>query len=138
MRTVVAAVVMVTGALAVCGCDLDTVETHADTLADHDDRGWLPAKLLPPSTRDIDLENDVDLNYSIGSFRFPPVEAARFMLGVRSGVQSRSPFKGWSKIVDEAREDGRSLWQYAEEDSEWAFFCDLSEARCDYWMWSIR
>lgn len=138
MRTVVAAVVMVTGALAVCGCDLNTVETHADALADYDDRGWLPTKLLPPSTRDIDLENNLDLNYSVGSFRFPPADAGRFMQGVRSGVPLHSPFENWSEIVDEAREDGLSLWQYSEEGSEYAFFCDLSAARCEYWMWMRR
>lgn len=138
MRASTAAVVMIASGLALCGCDLDVVETHADTLAEYEDRGWLPAQLLPPSTHDIDLENNVDLNYSIGSFRFLPAEAGRFMQGVRSGVPPHSPFRHWRQIVADAREEGLSLWRYSEEGAEYAFFCDLSEARCEYWMWSIR
>ena len=138
MRPLAAVATMIAGGFVLCGCNFDVVETHADTLAEYDDRGWLPAKRLPPSTRDIRLENDVDLNFSVGSFRFPPAEAGRFMQDVRSGVPSRSPFAHWSEIVDDARKDGLSLWQYAEEGGAWAFFCDLSKARCEDMMWSVH
>jgi len=133
-----AAVTMITGGLALCGCDLDVVETHADTLAEYDDCGWLPASLLPPSTRDIATWNQLDLNVSTGSFRFDPSEAERFTRRVRRGAPARSRFGDWSDTVADARQAGLSVWQYAEDYAQWAFFCDLTVARCEYRMWAVQ
>lgn len=138
MKRRCASLVAMTILLATTGCELDVVHTHYDTLADYDDRGWLPASLLPPSTRDIDTRNNLDLNYSIGSFRFEAAEAARFTAGVRSGAQSRSPFRDWNETIADARKDGQSVWQYAEDQTEWTFFCELAIARCEYMMWWVR
>lgn len=129
---------MIAGGLALCGCGLDVVESHADTLAEYDDHGWLPASLLPPSTRDIDTRNNLDLNYSTGSFRFDAAVAARFTAGVREGAQPRSRFRDWNETIADARKDGQSVWQYAEDQTEWTFFCELAVARCEYMMWWVR
>ena len=138
MKRRCASLAAMTIVLATAGCELDVVHTHYDTLADYDDHGWLPASLLPSSTHDIDTRNNLDLNYSTGSFQFEAAEAARFTAGVRRGAQPHSPFRDWNETIADAQKDGLSVWQYAEDQTEWTFFCDLAKARCDYMMWWVR
>ena len=138
MRPLAAVATRTAGGRVRCGCDLDAVETHADTLADYDDHGWLPASRLPPSTRDIETRNNLDLNISTGSFRFLPSEAERFTRRVRSGAPSRSRFGDWSDTVADARAEGLSVRQSAEDQTERTFFRDLPKARCEYMMGWVR
>src|SRR5688572_19822129 len=63
--------------LVLVACDSD-VKSHYLTVEDARrdgllERGWLP-DVLPPSARDIDVSNNLDINTSTGSFKFNPAE----------------------------------------------------------------
>jgi hypothetical protein len=122
--------------LSTPGCGrLDVVAKRYDTLAGFEDKGWLPKDILPPSTRNILTENNLDIDVSRGRFEFDPKDAPVFVAKVETGplVQRSNP--DWSDIVDEFREAGLSAWHYSDGDSDWALFCDLDIAYCEYRMW---
>ena len=113
---------------------MDVVTTRYETLAAYEDRGWLPKEILPPSTRAILTENNVDTNSSHGYFEFDPKDVAVFLAKVKAGPPRRLCDTDGSDLVAGFREAGMSAWHYSESGNEWALFCDLDTARCDYRM----
>ena len=115
-------------------CNVYVVTTRYETLAAYEDRGWLPTEILPPSTRAILTENNLDTNTSRGHFEFDPKDAAVFLAKVKAGPPR------WLSDAKEAdtfagfRTSGMTVWHYSESGNEWALFCDLDAARCDYRM----
>jgi hypothetical protein len=124
--------------LSTGGCNWDVVTTRYETLAKFEDRGWLPKEILPPSTRAILTENNLDFNVSYGHFEFEPKDVAVFLAKVKPGPPPRPSYSVWSDVVADYRDDGLSVWQYSEDRSHWALFCDLDAARCQYSMWLDR
>ena len=68
--------------LSFAGCS-EKVQSHYPTRADAEtaqlfDRGWLPV-IIPPSSRNIKVENDLDLNTSAGEFHFKTNDSFSFL-----------------------------------------------------------
>ncbi|MDA0765219.1 MAG: hypothetical protein O3A92_00130 [Verrucomicrobia bacterium] len=104
-------------AFIVAGCD-DTVKSAYPTKSDasKDDlfkRGWLP-EIIPDSSRDLVVENDLDLDISDGSFAFDSTDYEAFI-----GQMTRVPGKD---------EGGTEAYQF----EEWFFWIDDSRERCRY------
>jgi hypothetical protein len=123
---------------ALSGCALDIVETHYATLADYEDRGWLPREVLPPSARDILTVNNLDLSTSEGHFSFDPADLPRFLAMVDAKPPRPKAFERMSWFSKKERAKGRSLWHHESSDMRILFSCDLDAARCDYVMWTVR
>ena len=100
-------------------------------------RGWLP-DILPPSSRDILVENDLDLNISEGSFKFSSNENDLLRTKLTSALPNRAPFERWDDIVEKRKRQNYSYGAYYEEDSTWVFFCKYEKGECDYVMWVGR
>lgn len=123
-----------------CACGMlpsHVVEHTYPTLADARrddlfDKGWLP-DILPPSTVEIRTENNLDLNISSGEFSFSPEEASLLIAKLKRG-SAQMGFANWDKTVNEYADDGYAAWSYRDQYSTWAFFCDMSIARCEYIM----
>lgn len=127
--------------LAVTGCDYlsDTVTRHYNTLEDARAdqlfvRGWLP-DLLPPSARDINTSNNLDLNTSTGGFSFTPSDGPLLYRHLKSGAPSHSRFEEWPNTVADYNRRGFTAWTYQESRSTWAFFCHPVKNQCDYFLW---
>lgn len=120
--------------LSTGGCSGDVVTTRYRTLAQYEDRGWLPKEVLPPSTRDILTRNNLDTNTSHGHFEFDPGDAAFFLARVRPGPPPWLSDADGSDLVAGFREEGLSAWHYSGADGRLALFCDLDAARCEYRM----
>ena len=76
------AALLVLVACSISGCD-ESVRLNYATRAEaeaesHFARGWLP-KIIPPSSRNISMLNDLDLNTSTGEFSFDPSENSVFV-----------------------------------------------------------
>ena len=74
-------------ACAISGCD-ESVPLHYSTRAEAEAeslfaRGWLP-EIIPPSSRNISMRNDLDPNISNGEFRFDPSEHDVFVSQLES------------------------------------------------------
>ena len=122
--------------LSATGCErLDVVTKRYDTLAEFEDRGWLPKEILPPSTRNILTVNNLDINVSRGRFEFDPNDVPMFLAKVEAARQMRPRNPGWSDATEEFREAGLSAWHYSDGGSDWALFCNLDAAYCEYRMW---
>jgi hypothetical protein len=122
-----------------CGCNLDVAERHYESLATAKGDTWLPESALPPSTRSIDEQNNLDLNVSSGEFRFAPSDAAAFFNRLSPTTPSKTPFADWKGIVDDHLKDGRSVRYYRDQDGfDWAFFCAPSRDHCYFDGWLIR
>jgi hypothetical protein len=68
---------LILAACAISGCD-ESVPLNYSTRAEAEAeslfaRGWLP-EIIPPSSRQISMRNDLDLNISNGEFSFDPSE----------------------------------------------------------------
>jgi hypothetical protein len=134
MRGIVAIFV----ALVVAGCD--TVTTHYATIskARQDrlfERGWLP-DVLPDSSRDIRVANDLDTNVSGGYFYFSPDDAPKFQRHVTPGAPTVAPLLDWPAERERKRRDGFAESTYQADGSTWVFFCKVDEGYCEYAMWS--
>ena len=99
-------------------------------------RGWLP-EILPPSSRDIEVNNNLDLNISWGKFNFSPTEYLYF--------ESRSaPYTDeFAKFLtpDAVRKfnaAGHVIRTFKEEGFYWVFQCKPQEGVCDYSMFFSR
>jgi hypothetical protein len=100
--------------LSLYSCDVATSRyaTLADARNDRlFERGWLP-DILPPSTRDIRVSNDLDVNHSEGEFSFDPADFAGF--------------------ASRLRPMGGEKFQYSANKHAWTFSCDASRGRCKY------
>lgn len=76
------------------------------------ERGWLP-DILPASTRQIRISNDLDTNHSEGEFSFDPSDFASF--------------------ATQLKHVGETL-QYSAGPNTWTFACDPTQAHCRYSM----
>ena len=128
-------------ATLLCACDLqaDTVESGYATLAEPRqdelfERGWLP-DILPPSTRDIRTNNNLDHNTSTGEFSFDPKDAPAFTARLKPGTFPAMKFADWNDIVDAQAASGRRAWSYrGGGEHGWVFFCDLRKGYCEYML----
>ena len=104
------------------------------------DGGWLP-DVLPPSTSQIHLENDLNLNTSSGSFNFSAGEWPLLQSRLTSGALT-APFVDWNDTVEGYRRTGFVPWHHTEKDgnwtSHWVFFCNHPVGRCEHFMWMRR
>lgn len=116
------AAIAATGLLAVYLLkDMDTVHSfHTDRkAAERDDffsKGWLPA-ILPESASAIEVESDLDLNTSTGSFQISPADASSFKAHL-----NQSP-------------DAQSTYFYRQDDTAWTFSTVEGEV---HWNYSMR
>jgi hypothetical protein len=124
---------LVLAAMLVSGCG-DTVERRYDTRVEAEadqlfQRGWLP-ELIPQSSYDIRIENDLDINVSEGEFSFFPGQAKNFTnLLVQMDASELSG-------TDAARfiALGYSAHAYRDESSWWMFFVNSEKGHCEYRM----
>ena len=101
-------------ALLLFGCDVVTSRYATLDDARRDrlfERGWLP-DILPPSTRNIQASNNVDVNTSEGEFSFDPVDYAAFAARLQIAP------------------DG--TFQYSSGKYTWKFSCDSRRGFCRY------
>ena len=117
----------------------DTVQRQYPTLqaarADHlFEKGWLP-DVLPPSTTDIRVANNLDLNNSAGEFHFDPREypalldkTAPYHPGTTGGAGD-----DWF-----AKTDGEPDMRIVQSDgSRWLFLCIPEKGVCSYEMATV-
>lgn len=98
------------------GCDTAKLEYATKAEAAKDEpfaRGWLP-KIVPDSSREITMENDLDLNLSEGAFAFDAADHDEFV----------------SKLVRIPDRDDAHAKAY--EYDEWVFWIDDSQDRCRF------
>ena len=73
---------LIFAACLIAGCD-ESVSSNYSTRADAEadrlfTRGWLP-EIIPPSSHNISMRNDLDLNVSNGEFSFDPSDYGAFV-----------------------------------------------------------
>ena len=123
------------------GCD--TVTSRYDDLAqaraDHlFERGWLP-DVLPPSSRDILVSNDLNLGISEGGFRFAPAEFALLQAKLNPFSNPAHPFnRAFDDRIERHISTGEPAYQYEGEGSNWIFLCKPARGECTYDMWDDR
>ena len=100
------------------------------------ERGWLP-DILPPSSVQIAVSNNLDLNTSRGSFEIQPREWGLLEAKLARGALS-APFVDWERTVAKHRERGFHPWHHASSDTRWVLFCKPEVGRCEYVMWMPR
>jgi hypothetical protein len=123
----------------ICGCNLDVVERHYANLEIAKGKTWLPESILPPSTRDIDEQNNLDLNISSGEFHFSSSDATAFFDRLSSNKPSKVPFENWEEIVGGHIKDGGYVRYYQDQEGlDWAFFCAPSQDHCHFDGWLRR
>jgi hypothetical protein len=135
------ALALITLAVAVTGCD--TVTSRYDTLSQARadgifGRGWLP-DVLPPSSHDIRVSNNLDINTSEGAFSFAPAEFA--LLQARLGPLSKlaHPFtSAFDSAIERHTAEGYPAHEYSDDDSTWIFLCKPERGECTYTMWLRR
>ena len=101
--------------LALSSCE--KITKRYDTLNDARkdrlfERGWLP-DILPPSTHDIRVTSDLDVNRSEGEFSFDPAQFAGFVAQLRPAGDS---------------------FEYSAARSTWTFSCDSAHGHCRFSM----
>lgn len=99
------------------------------------DQGWLPA-ILPPSTTDIRIINNLDLNTSSGDFDFHPAEYRLIVARTGPYRPIAAPYNHAAKTVENMREDDNEVRMLEDEESLWVFFCRGAAGHCNYMMWS--
>lgn len=87
-------------------------EAEAETLFA---RGWLP-KIIPPSSRQISMKNDLDLNISKGEFKFEASDHDAFI----------------RQLERKPSEDQRGFSAYSFGD--WTFWISDSRDSCRFYM----
>ena len=76
------------------------------------ERGWLP-DILPPSTHDIRVTSDLDVNRAEGEFSFDPAHFAGFVAQLRPAGDS---------------------FEYSAARSTWTLSCDSAHGHCRFSM----
>lgn len=99
------------------------------------DQGWLPA-ILPPSTTDIRIINNLDLNTSSGDFDFHPAEYRLIVARTGPYRPIAAPYDTAAKTVENMRADDAEMRMLEDEESLWVFFCKGAAGHCNYMMWS--
>jgi len=106
--------VVAIAALSLFGCDVVTSRYATLNDARRDrlfERGWLP-DILPPSTRDIRVSNNVDVNTSEGEFSFDPAEFPAF--------------------AAQLQRVGNETFRFSSGQNRWKFSCDTRRGSCRY------
>jgi hypothetical protein len=102
------------------------------------DRGWLP-EILPPSSRDIRVSNDLELNTSEGEFRFASPDFALMQAELKPFSNPKHPFtRVFDWRIDSHIAAGHPAYQYEQDRSTWVFLCKPAQGQCTYTMWSQR
>jgi hypothetical protein len=120
-------------ALGLCGCsDVVTKEypTFADAEADRlFERGWLPT-IIPPSSYEIRVESNLDLNDAEGHFSFDPKDRLSFLSALRkmpvSEIQEADTFH--------YLERGYWPYEFSSSGCTWFFFIHEEQGHCEYRM----
>ena len=121
--------------VAVAACD--SVASHYETLEEARadrlfERGWLP-DVLPPSSYDITVENDLDLNTSQGEFSFSPSEFAQLRDRLSPlGTLADSGFSSVLGDVESHVAEGYPAFGYRQSEYEWVFLCMPERGHCRY------
>ncbi len=93
-------ILLILAVVALPGCD-ESVSLAYATKADAEAervfaRGWLPA-IIPPSSRQISMKNDLDLNLSNGEFKFEAADHDAFIRQLaRTPSQDKSGFSAYT------------------------------------------
>ncbi|NBQ69723.1 MAG: hypothetical protein EBU46_13230 [Nitrosomonadaceae bacterium] len=131
---VLALMLFLIGRAAVVDSEYDTLEdARKDGLFG---RGWLP-DILPESSKDIRVSNNLDINTSDGEFSFNASDYAEFSSRV---IRYRSGMAGLEEIDRESHlaPEGLDAFIYLEGEYVWAFFCNKTLAHCQYILRSRR
>jgi hypothetical protein len=109
------------------GCS-DVVTTHYPTVVEARrdglfERGWLP-DVLPPSVRDIEVSNNLDINTSVGEFWFDTSEYEKL-------TAKLTPQRKQTKTDNEPNYEH---YLYLEEEFQWNFSCSKAKGYCRYDM----
>jgi hypothetical protein len=123
--------------LVACGSSEQTYATLREARSDHlFERGWLP-DVLPPSTVDITIRTNLDLNTATGSFRFSSSEGGAFSAATRVGGDERSWPSEWREFASRSRATGSRASIYSRGSSHWLFLCvdSAGYTRC---TWTSR
>jgi hypothetical protein len=116
------------------GCS-DVVSSRYATRAEYDQApGWLP-EIIPASSRNIEQNNNLDLNTSWGRFAFDRREARDFFERLDPGPPTNTPFSDFDDALEDARNESLSVWSYTAENTVWTFICDMREPSCEYLSW---
>ena len=113
--TIRSAILLILASVSFVGCD-ESVPLKYSTRAQAQAegifaRGWLP-EIIPPSSRQISMKNDLDLNISHGEFNFDATHHDAFI-----GKLARTP-----------SEDKSGFLAYSFED--WIFWISDSKDHC--------
>lgn len=113
-------------------CCNEIVEDRYDTRNDAEtdrlfERGWLP-KVIPQSSYDLLIQNDLDLNTSEGEFRFDPQDIDEFFRALR---ECRKSDIDPDTLLSEAKLGYRPFC-YSSEDSRWIFWINRERGHCRY------
>lgn len=103
----------------IAGCD-ESVRSEYATKAEAEadglfERGWLP-EIIPPTSRRITLENDLDLNHSNGEFQFEASDHDEFIRHL-----TRTPASD---------KNGFSAYSY----EDWTFWINPDQKICEFHM----
>jgi hypothetical protein len=134
--------VIVLAALAIGALGCDDVSKRYATLQDAKadeffSKGWLP-DVLPPSSRDFRVANNLDLNVSFGEFHFDPADFRLLVSKLHPYAKSPCPFVNFDDKVKHSIEDGYPVYEFTQDDSKWVFFCKPDRGACEYTMWVNR
>lgn len=106
-------------ACLVCGCDSSVPLSYATRGEAEAERlfarGWLP-EVIPPSSRNISMRNDLDLNISNGEFSFDPLD--------------HEPFVRRLERVPSRDEDGCPAYALG----DWIFWIPAGKNHCRFHM----
>lgn len=95
------------------------------------ERRWLPI-IIPQSARRIELENNLDINTSVGRFEFDPAESEVFKASIANGNDGQSK-RGTNSRMNELRERGYTSHDYSNGGICWVFLIHSEHGRCEYW-----
>jgi hypothetical protein len=97
------------------------------------ERGWLP-DIIPPTSKNIKVSNDLDVNTSDGEFYFSPDETNLFTSRLKPLSQNmQADFAKMKKHLNEY-----SAYQFTQNNSIWVFFIDSKNGHVVYSMRSSR
>jgi len=109
----------------------DMAALNADEIVQ---KGWLPA-ILPQSTRDIRVNNNLDLNVSWGEFMVSRSEYQVFLAATQPYSKPKRSDDAFHRKVLQWQAVGNDARQFSEEDFVWVFLCSKHLSKCEYRMW---
>jgi hypothetical protein len=119
----------------------DTVECSYHTKKDANadrlfERGWLPS-IIPASSSDIELSNNLDINTSVGSFNFNPEEFDEFVRSIKTTTQQDTRLMGEYPRMKTLGDRGYVSLYYRNNGTVWRFFIHPGRGHCEYWAHNI-